>query len=442
MTTPTRRALRGSLFYLTDDPFLNPPDDCTVYESDGLLIIEDGHIVAVGAYSTLKDQLTDDTPLEHYPQQLIMPGFIDAHIHYPQVEIIGSYGKQLLEWLQKYTFPAEGKFHDRAHADEIAQFFVQELLRNGTTSANVFCTVAPESVDALFTAAADVNMRIAAGKVMMDRNAPEYLLDTPQSSYDDSKALLERWHNNGRALYTVTPRFAITSTPEQLDQAAALWHAYDDVLLQSHISENIQEIATVKELFPQHETYTDVYVHHNLLGERAIYGHAIHMSEREFQQFHETGTTIAHCPTSNTFIGSGLFNMQSATQAERPVRVGLATDVGGGTSFSMLQTLGEAYKVQQLRDYSLHPIHGFYLATLGAARSLYLDDRIGTFAAGYEADIVVLDPQATPLMQLRTSSCETIDELLFVLMTLGDDRTIEATYLAGEKVHTRDQQQS
>jgi guanine deaminase len=434
-------ALRGALYYCVNNPFLYDPAECAVYESDGVLLIDNGQIEAVGAYDALRDRL-DDVPVTHYPDELIVPGFIDAHLHFPQVEIIGSYGEQLLEWLNKYTFPAEGRFRDRDHADRIAEFFIQELLRNGTTAASVFCTVAPESVNALFTVAERYNMRLSAGKNMMNRNAPDYLTDTVQSSYDDSKTLLERWHNRGRLLYCVTPRFAITSTAEQLEAASALFHEYDDVLLQSHISENLKEIETVKGLFPEHATYTDVYDHFNLLDERTIYGHAIHMSDDEFRRFHETGATIAHCPTSNTFIGSGLFNLLAATDSARPVRVGLGTDIGGGTSFSMLQTLGEAYKVQQLRGDNLGAMQGFYLATLGSAESLYLDDRIGTFAPGYEADITILDPKATSLLALRSERCDTIDELLFVLMTIGDDRAVKATYIAGEKAYSRDGQQN
>lgn len=429
-----RIALRGQLYYLTDDPFQNDPLESRRYEADGLLIIRDGLIEAVGSYNALKEQL-QGADVRHYRDKIILPGFVDCHIHYPQVNVIGSYGAQLLEWLEKYTFPTEGKFGDPTVAGETANFFINELLRNGTTSASVYCTVHPESVDALFEAAAKINMRVSAGKVMMDRNAPDFLTDTPQSSYDDSKQLLEKWHNKGRALYCVTPRFAITSTPEQLEMASTLWHEYDDVLLQTHISENVREIATVSGLFPMHPTYTDVYEQYDLLGERAIYGHAIHFSEEEFQIFHDTGTSIAHCPTSNTFIGSGLFDLKSASKQSRPVRTGLATDVGGGTSFSMLQTLKEAYNVAQLNGYSMSVIHGYYIATLGSARAMYLDDRIGTFKPGYEADITVLDPAATPILQRRTRIAESIEDVLFALMILGDDRAVNATYVAGIKAY-------
>lgn len=430
------RVLRGQLYYLVADPFLNDPEESRRYESDGVVIIRNGLIDSVGPYATLKEQV-GELDVEHYPNSILLPGFVDCHIHFPQVDVIASYGAQLMEWLHKYTFPTEGTFGDDAIATDAATFFVDELLRNGTTSASVYCTVHPNSAHALFEAVASKNMRMAAGKVMMDRNAPDYLLDTPQSSYDDSKRLLENWHGVGRAVYCVTPRFAITSTPEQLEIASALWHEHDDVLLQTHISENTSEIETALGLFPEFSTYTDIYDHYDLLGPRANYGHVIHFSEQEFQRFAETGTGISHCPTSNTFIGSGLFDMQSAKNNARPIRTGLATDVGGGTSFSMLQTLSEAYKVAQLRGFSMSPIHGYYLATLGSAEVMHMEDKIGTFAHGYEADVVVLDPNATPILERRSSRADSVEDTLFALMILGDDRVVEATYVLGERVHQR-----
>ncbi len=431
-------AVRGTIYYLIDDPFLtDDPISARRYESDGVILINDGRIEAVGPYDALKSRLAG-VEITHYLNDVIVPGFIDCHIHFPQVDVIASYGTQLLEWLNKYTFPTEGSFADEMVANETAEFFVKELLRNGTTAASVYCTVHPHSVDALFTAAAAFNMRVSAGKVMMDRNAPEYLQDTPQTSYEQSKALLEKWHRKGRAVYCVTPRFAITSTPEQLERASALWHKYDDVLLQTHISENLAEIEMVQKLFPDFATYTAVYDHFELLGERAIYGHAIHFSEAEFRRFFETGTTIAHCPTSNTFIGSGLFDIKSAKRAARPIRTGVATDVGGGSSFSMLQTLSEAYKVAQLSGYSLSVIHNFYLATLGSAETMYMEKQIGTFKPGYEADFTILDPAATALLERRTKKAQSIEDILFALMILGDDRTVRATYIMGQLVHQRD----
>lgn len=435
--TSAPTALRGQLLYFVDDPFLSDPEASLIYERDGLLLMEGGLIRAVGPASALLPTLPEGTAIHHEAEHLILPGFIDAHVHYSQLAIIGSYGEQLLTWLNKYTFPAERRFQDAQHAAEIAQAFIDALLRNGTTAASVFCTVHPQSVSALFEAAERLNMRLSAGKVLMDRNAPEGLLDTPQRAYDESRALIDRWHQRGRALYCVTPRFAITSTPAQLEVAASLYHETPGALLQSHVSENVQEIDTVRQLFPQRADYVDVYAHYGLLGPRTIYGHGVHFTEADWRRFHEAGAAIAHCPTSNFFIGSGLFDISAAKNSARPVRVGLATDVGGGTSFSMLRTLAEAYKMAQLRGYPLSAREGFYLATLGSARALYLDDIIGTFAPGMEADAILIDPHATPLLAKRMQSAQTLDERLFVLMTLGDDRVIRATYVAGKRVYQR-----
>ncbi len=431
-------ALRGSLFYLTNDPFLNPPENCAVYESDGIIVIEDGRISAIGTAHKILPTMADDIEVRRYSRSILMPGFVDAHIHYPQVEIIGSYGTQLLEWLKKYTFPTEAKFNDDLHAQRIAKFFVAELFRNGTTSASVFCTSAPGSVDAIFEAAQQHDMLILAGKMMMDSHALPDILDTAQTSYDDSKALIERWHRQGRCAYTVSPRFALTSSPQQLELAGALMREFADLRLQSHISENLAEIARAKELYPQRKHYTDIYEFYGLLDERAIYGHGVHLSEDELRRFYETGAKIAHCPTSNFFIGSGLFDIASTKAKRRPVTVGLGTDVGGGTSFSMLQTMNEAYKMAQLGKISVTAIQSFYLATLGSAEALGMADRVGTLQVGHDADIIVLDPRATPLLELRSEVAESFEELLFALMICADDRAIEATYVAGEAVYLRD----
>ena len=430
--------LRGRLFTLLDDPFLQAQSDCVYSCEDGLIIIRAGQIEAVGDYASLRGRMSAGAELRHYPDSLLLPGFIDAHIHYPQVEIIGSFGTQLLEWLQKYTFPAEAKFSDPAHARRIADFFMTELLRNGTTSASVFCTSAPGSVAAIFAAAHAINMQILAGKMMMDRHAPANLLDTAQASYDDSKRLIEHWHGQGRCLYTVTPRFALTSSPRQLELASALLSEYSDLRLQSHISENLAEVARAKELFPERAHYTDIYEYYGLLDERAIYGHGIHLSEGELRRFYETGAKIAHCPTSNFFIGSGLFDMARVRDAARPITVGLGTDVGGGTSFSMLKTMSAAYQMAQLRGNSLTATQCYYLATLGSAESLGIAGQVGSLQAGRAADIIVLDPQATPLLRLRADVAETLDELLFALLICADDRAVAATYVAGELVYERD----
>ena len=433
----TQLALRGRIYTLIDDPFLQAEADCVAQFSDGLMLIRGGVIEAVGDFASLRHQLEADAELRHYPDAILLPGFIDAHIHYPQVEIIGSFGTQLLEWLQKYTFPTEAKFRDAGHAQRIADFFIAELLRNGTTAASVFCTSAPQSVEAVFSAAQRHNMLLLAGKMMMDQHAPDNLLDTAQSSYDDSKALINRWHGRGRCLYTVTPRFALTSSRAQLELAGALLREHDDVRLQSHISENRAEIARAAQLFPERADYTDIYDHYGLLDSRAIYGHGIHLSDGELRRFHAADAKIAHCPTSNFFIGSGLFYMAVVRDARRPVTVGLGTDVGGGTSFSMLRTMSAAYQMAQLRGISLTAAQCFYLATLGSAESLGLAGRVGSLQAGWEADVIALDTKATPLLQLRADVAESLEELLFALLICADDRAIQATYLAGELVYER-----
>ena len=433
----TQLALRGIVYTLIEDPFLQAESDCVASHEDGLIIIRDSVIQAVGNYAALRGQLTDDAEIRHYPDSLLLPGFIDAHIHYPQVEIIGSFGAQLLEWLQKYTFPTEAKFTDPAHARRIADFFTRELLRNGTTAASVFCTSAPVSVDAIFESAQAVNMQLLAGKMMMDSHAPANLLDTAQSGYDDSNALIKRWHKRGRCLYTVTPRFALTSSRQQLELAGALMREHGDVRLQSHISENRAEIARAKELFPERADYTDIYDHYGLLDSRAIHGHGIHLSERELRRFHDTGAKIAHCPTSNLFIGSGLFDMARVRDPARPITVGLGTDVGGGTSFSMLQTLSAAYQMAQMRGISLTAAQCFYLATLGSADSLGLAGQVGSLQAGRYADVIVLDPRATPLLELRADVADSLDELLFALLICADDRAVAETWVAGELVYER-----
>lgn len=430
-------AVRGTLIYCRDDPFLGDPARAFVHEPDGLVVCRGGLIEQVGPYSAIKTELPAGTEIADYSGQLIAPGFIDTHIHYVQTGIIGAQGKQLLDWLNDYTFIAEQAFADEAVARDTARVFCDELLRQGTTTALVFCSVHASSVDALFEEAARRNLRLIAGKVLMDREAPAALMDTARSGYDQSKALIGKWHGRGRALYAITPRFAVTSTPEQLELAGALWREHPDVFVQTHIAENRAEIARVRELFPERRDYLDVYAHYGLTGRRAVLAHGVHFGESEFARCHEDGTALSHCPTSNTFLGSGLFAMREARDPRRPVQVGLGTDIGGGTSFSLLATMGEAYKVAQLRGQGIDAIEAFYLATLGGARALALDFKIGTLAPGREADMVVLDPKATPLLAFRSERARSIDELIAVLATLGDDRAVRATYVAGTLAHAR-----
>jgi guanine deaminase len=426
-------ALRGDLVFCRDDPFLSDPKQAFVYQRDGLVICRDGLIEAVGPFADVKAALPPDVAVVDHSGCLIAPGFIDTHVHYVQLGVIGAQGHQLLDWLNDFTFIAEQAFADEAVARDTARLFCDELLRHGTTTALVFCSVHAGSVDALFEEAQSRNLRLIAGKVLMDRHAPAALLDTAQSGYDQSKALIKRWHGRGRALYAITPRFAATSTPEQLELAGALWKEHPDVLVQTHISENKDEIAWVGKLFPQRQDYLDVYDHYGLTGRRAVFAHGIHLGERELCRCHETGTALSHCPTSNTFLGSGLFRAADVKDPKRPVHVGLGTDIGGGTSFSMLATMSEAYKVAQLGSRPIDVIEAFFLATLGGARALALDDRIGTLAPGREADMVVLDPNATPLLAFRNGRSRSITETLAVLTTLGDDRAVRATYVAGQQ---------
>jgi guanine deaminase len=413
-----------------DDPF-RVDAGALSYEPDGLVVYDAGRITATGPAHVLLPTLPANTPVAHYPNHLISPGFIDTHVHYTQTAMVGAHGAQLLDWLNRYAFPTELRFSDPAHAAAMAKVFCDELARNGTTTALVFCAVFPQSVDALFEEAERRGLRLIAGKVLMDRHAPAGLLDTPQSAYDQSKALIDRWDGRGRLHYAITPRFAPTSSPAQLELAGALWSEYPDVFVHSHLSESAAECAWVRELFPDNDNYLDVYDSFGLTGRRAVYAHGVHLTEAELLHCHHTGTALAHCPTSNFFLGSGVFNLGRATAPERPVHVGLGTDIGAGTSFSLLATLNEAYKAAQLSGSALDGVRGWYLATLGAARALDLDGVIGSLQPGRDADMVVLDPHATPLLKLRAEQCESIEELLFVLMTLGDDRVVTQTYIGG-----------
>ena len=401
---------------------------------DGLLITQDGKIQWFGTWQA-GQHLAADLQVEHYPDQLILPGLIDTHIHFPQTEMIGAYGEQLLEWLNTYTFPTEMQFEDKAYADQIAAFFVQELLKNGTTTALVFCTVHPQSVDALFEAAERHHMRLIAGKVLMDRHAPEALCDTPESAYTDSKALIQKWHGKGRNLYAITPRFAPTSTAAQLAQAGQLKAEHPDVYVHTHLSENQNEIAWVKTLFPEQKNYLDVYHHYGLTGSRSVFAHCVHLEEQEWQCLHDTDSAIAFCPSSNLFLGSGLFPLKKTW--EKQVKVGLGTDVGAGTAFSQLDTLNQAYKVQQLQGDKLSAFEALYHATLGAAKALDLHEKLGNFNVGKEADFIVCNLKATAVQALRQDRAKNIEDALFALMMMGDDRNIQATYIYGQKAYAQ-----
>lgn len=428
-----RQAYRASLLHFHADPAIDPA--AHAWHEDGLLIVENGKVQAAGDYAALKSTLAPDTPLHDHRGKLIVPGFIDTHLHYPQTDMIASPASGLLPWLETYTFPTERKFGDPAHAQEVAGFFLDELLRCGTTTAMVYCSVHPESADAFFIESERRNLRMAAGKVMMDRNCPEFLQDTAEGGARDSEALIKKWHGRGRQLYAITPRFAPTSSEAQLQLAGELAAAYPDVYLQTHVAENTDEIAWVKALFPSARSYLDVYDRYGMLRPRSTYGHCIWLDDADRARMAETGSSIALCATSNLFLGSGLFDFPRADAAG--VALSMATDVGGGTAFSMLRTMSETYKVARMGGTYLPALRMFYLATLGGARSMRLEGTIGNFTAGAEADFLLLDPRATPLLARRTERTESLEELLFALALLGDDRTVAATYAAGRQVHRR-----
>ncbi|NRA98797.1 MAG: guanine deaminase [Rhodobacteraceae bacterium] len=424
-TTPD--LLLGQTLTFEGNPFLDGPS-AVRHERRGAVLVQDGVIEAVGA----ADELRRDTPnarVTEYGDHLLIPGFVDAHAHYPQTAIIASWGKRLIDWLNTYTFPEESRFGDADYAAEIANRYLDLIVANGTTTVASYATIHPQSVTALFEAAEARGMRLLAGKTCMDRNAPDTLRDTAQTAYDDSKALLEHWHDRGRLKYVITPRFSPTSTPDQLSALGALWAEHPDCLMQTHLSEQTDEIAWVQSLFPDARDYLDTYEMHGLLGAGGVYGHAIHLTDRERARLLEVDASVVHCPTSNTFIGSGLFDMDGLTTAG--MRVGLATDTGGGSSFSMLRTMAAAYEVAQLRGRPLHPTELIWLATEGSARALRLEGTVGRLAPGAEADITVLDLASTPAIAQRAERAKDVWEALFATIMMGDDRAIASVWIDG-----------
>ncbi len=426
----TQTLLRGRTL-----SFLRYPETATdlaafEYNEDGAVLIRSGKIVASGAYESMQAMALDAEVIDHRPH-LILPGFIDCHAHYPQMQIIASYGAELLDWLNTYTFPEEAKFVDTQHGRRIARVFLDELIRHGTTSVVAYCSVHKSSAEAFFAESHARDMLNIAGKVMMDRNAPDAVLDTPQSAYDDTRALIAEWHGKGRQHYAITPRFALTSTPEQMEMAGALMRYYPHLHMQTHLSENQAEIAYACKLYPQAKDYTDIYDRYGLLGPRALFGHSIHLSDRELDALSDSGSVGVFCPTSNLFLGSGLFPYQQNRARHKPLRIATATDVGGGTNYSMLRTMDEAYKVIALQGEKLNPFASFWQITRGNAEALSLQHRIGTLEAGTDADITVLNAAATPVMKLRMETVRTLAEELFLLQTLGDDRSVAEVYVSG-----------
>ncbi|APE32381.1 guanine deaminase [Halomonas aestuarii] len=434
---PHVRVLRGPLLSFDADPGDGdtPAPGSVRHLEDGALWLVDGQIHAVADYAALAPHLPSDIEVVDYSGKLMLPGFIDSHVHYSQLDIMASYGRQLLDWLNDYTFPEECRFAERAHAEAVTDAFLDEMLRVGTTTAQVFCSSHPVSVDAFFTACRRRGLRMLAGKVLMDRHAPEALRDDTLGGIRDTERLIGDWHGRGRLGYSLTPRFAPTSTRAQLDATGALLRNDPSLWLQTHLAENTGELDWVAELFPESRDYLEVYERSGLVGPRSTFAHGIHLDQEMRGRLAARGANLAFCPSSNLFLGSGLFDRLAAREAG--LAISYASDVGGGTDLSGLATLKAAYQVGQLRGQPLTAWQGFYGLTLGNARALSLDERIGRFAPGMEADLVVLDPAATPLMARRTARSRSLAEMLFAMMMLGDDRTVAETWAAGRPVHRR-----
>ncbi|MBQ4832927.1 guanine deaminase [Pseudoalteromonas sp. MMG010] len=435
MSNNNKKVICGNILDFVDDPTIAGERAYRYFEK-GAMLIEHGKVVKLGYEQDILNGLHSDVKVIRHDAKLIMPGMIDTHIHLPQTEMVGAYGEQLLSWLTEYAFPTEKKFADEEYASHVSNIFLDELLRNGTTTALVFGTVHPQSVNAFFKASQKRNLRMIAGKVMMDRNCPEDLSDCAQSSYDESKALIEKWHNVDRLSYAVTPRFAPTSSPAQLQKCSQLLKEYPDAYLHTHLSENKDECEWVGSLFPDAPDYLGVYEQAELVRKRSVFAHSIHLSERELCCLSDNNAAISHCSTSNLFLGSGLFDLKACEKHN--INVGMGTDVGAGTSFSMLQTGNEAYKIQQLQGEKFSAFKGLYLATLGGARALDLEGTIGNFNLGCEADFIVIDFAATDFLEFRLQHAHTLHEKLFAIMMLGDDRCIEHTYIMGNCIYQRD----
>lgn len=423
--------IAGQIVSYHGDPFNMPPEQAVTIKK-GAVLVRDGLITQIASLEALR-QAAPQAQVHDHGDALISPGFVDAHAHYPQTGIIASWGKRLIDWLNTYTFPEEQRFADAAYARDIANMYMDFLLSHGTTTVASFCTIHPASVDALFEAAQTRGMRIVAGKTCMDRDtAPQGLRDTAKSAYDDSKALLEKWHGTGRGTYAITPRFSPTSTPEQLEALGALWAENPSCLMQTHLSEQVDEIAWMHDLYPSARDYLDTYETYGLIGKGALFGHAIYLEPREIARLQDTGSSLIHCPTSNTFIGSGLFDM--ATRKADGLRVGLATDTGGGSSFSMLRTMAASYEIGQLKGTALHPAQLLWLATYGSAHALHMEAQIGSIAVGMEADLTVIDLASTPEIAQRSTRAQSIWEAVFPTIMMGDDRAISNTYVMGRAV--------
>ena len=423
--------LKGRIFHFLDTVSIDNPENSFEYIERGGLVISKEKIIDIGNFDKMKLQYPNHEVIDH-KNNLIFPGFIDLHNHFPQVQVIGSYGTQLLEWLNKYTFPEESKFISKDYSKKQATKFIKLLINSGTTTSVSFCSVHKESVNALFEEASKYKMCMIAGKVMMDRNAPKNLLDTPQSSYQDTQELISKWHKKNRNYYAITPRFAITSSPEQLKLAGDLVNSNPSCYIQTHLSENKDEIEYTLSLYPKFRHYLDIYIKNGIVNSRSLMGHSIHLNDDEISIFQQSKAVAVHCPTSNLFLGSGLFQFEKLYNSN--VKLGISTDVGGGTSYSMLSTLDAAYKIQQFRNFSLNPKYAFYWATLGNAKSLGLQDEIGSFKKGNFADVIVLNSSSDLASKIRMETCESLTEELFILQTLGGAHSIESVYIAGNSL--------
>jgi guanine deaminase len=437
VSTPTappsaaRLALRGDLLDFTAEPAWGETESAAVrFRPDHWLLVEGGRIAGVQAEAPGEGWERHD-----HTGQLVLPGFIDTHVHSPQVDVIASYGSELLDWLTTHTFPAEARHADAAHAEAAAAHFLDALLAHGTTAAVVFPTVHKESVDALFAAAEARGMRLIAGKVLMDRNAPDNLRDDVAGAARDMAALIERWHGRGRLAYAVTVRFAATSSPEQLALAGRFCAADASLYMQTHVAENRAEVRWVHELFPEARSYLDVYAGAGLLHAKSVFAHGIWLDDADRAALAAAGAQIAHSPSSNLFLGSGLFGWRAAEAAG--VHVSLASDVGGGTSLSMLRNMADAYKIQALSGERLTAWKALHAATRGAAEGLGLGAEIGSLDTGSSADVCVWDWAHGPVATRRASVARSLHERVFAWMTLGDERNLAAAYVAGRRHYDR-----
>lgn len=424
------KCFRGRIFTLTGNPF-GDPGAWTLLD-DGCLAVDAGRIVSTGPWA---ERPAEGEVVDFGAGKLIVPGFVDLHLHAPQLEMIGSYGGHLLEWLERYTFPNEAKFASPAHAERVSRSFFDELYRHGTLTALIFSTIHAEATDILFSEAERRQFRAVLGKTMMDRNAPDALLEDPRSSFEQSRELARKWIGRGKLGYAITPRFAPTSTPELLELAGELAAEFPSAWVHTHVSENLSEIAWVRTLFPGIDSYAGVYDRFGLLGPKTVLAHGIHLSDAELDLLVERGVRIAHCPNSNLFLGSGLFPMQRVRA--RGIPFGLGTDIGAGTTLSMFTVMADAYKVQQVLGNVLNPIQLWYLATLAGAEALSLEGETGSLEPGKAADFVVIDLAATPLLEKRVAGVTTAEELLAALIFLGDDRAIGECFVGGEAVWSR-----